>query len=194
MDYKLLTDDILSKLLRVDDEAAFKELYNRYWKLLFNEIYYRLGSKETAKELVQNLFVTLWEKRNTLVISNVKSYLQKAIKNSAINYVEHILVQKTHQQHVLSTNTDASTETEKAVLYNEFYAAFEKVLEQLPAKTRDVFKMSRFEQLSIKEIANVLNLSEKAVEYHITSSLKLLRLQLKDFAIPIMLVAVLNHI
>ncbi len=82
MEYKLFADEILSKLLKADDETAFREIYNRYWKPLFNAAYYRIGSKETAKELVQHLFLHIWEKRNNLSIINLETYLQTAIKNS----------------------------------------------------------------------------------------------------------------
>ena len=183
MEYKLLTDEILTKLLKADDETAFKEIYNRHWKLLFNAAYYRLNSKETAKELVQNLFLHVWEKRNSLSITNLQYYLQTAIKNRVINHIETMLVQKKYQQHFRETFSNQSSETEATVQYNELYHAFEKALQQLPQKTRDVFKMSRFEHLSVKEIALRLNISEKAVEYHITSSLKILRVNLKDFMV-----------
>ena len=194
MDYKFLTDEILTKLLKADDETAFKEIYNRYWKLLFNAAYYRLGSKETAKELVQNLFLYIWEKRNSLTINNLQFYLQTAIKNRVINHIEATLVQKKYQQHIRETFSNQSSETEATVQYNELYLAFEKALAQLPPKTRDVFKMSRFEHLSIKEIASRLNISEKAVEYHITSSLRFLRINLKDFLVSGLFVTAISQL
>jgi RNA polymerase sigma-70 factor (family 1) len=183
MDYQLLTDEILVKRLKADDEVAFKEIYTRYWKHLFKDAYYRCNSKEAAKEIIQNLFLYIWEKRQSLAIANLSGYLQTAVKNRVINYIETILVQKKHQQYVVNNTTAQSAETEKTVHYNELYLAFQKAVEALPAKTRDVFTMSRFEQLSIKEIAHRLNISEKTVEYHITSSLKVLRVSLKDYMV-----------
>jgi RNA polymerase sigma-70 factor (family 1) len=194
MNYSMLADEILTKLLKADDETAFKEIYTRYWKQLFNAAYHRLGSKETAKELVQNLFLLIWEKRSSLTIANLSNYLQTAIKNRVINYIESSLIQKKYQQHIRETFTNHSAETEAVVQYNEFYQAFEKALQQLPPKTRDVFRMSRFEHLSVKEIALHLNISEKAVEYHITSSLKTLRINLKDFLVSGMLASVIGQL
>lgn len=181
MDYELLSNESLSTLLKADDELAFKEIYNRYWKLLFQTAYYRLGSKETAKELVQNVFLNLWEKRNVLIIEKLENYLQITIKNRIINYIETSIVQRKYQEHVGSSYNDCSMETESTVQYNELYSALEKALAELPSKTREVFQLSRFEKMSVKEIAVQMNLSEKAVEYHITSSLKALRFKLKDF-------------
>lgn len=194
MDYRLLTDEILARLLKADDEAAFKEIYHRHWKQLFNTAYYRIASKETAKELVQNLFLHIWEKRNSLAIGNLESYLQTAIKNRVINYIETTQVQRKYQQHIRETFSNQSSETEATVQYNELYLAFQKALEQLPQKTRDVFKMSRMEHLSVKEIAQHLNISEKAVEYHITSSLKALRINLKDFMVSGLFVISISHL
>jgi RNA polymerase sigma-70 factor (family 1) len=181
MDYKLLADEILAKLLKADDETAYKEIYTRYWKPLFQSAYYRLGTKEAAKELVQNVFLYVWENRKTNTISNLPQYLQTAIKNRVINYIESLQVQKKYQQYARENFSLQTSETEATVQYNEFYLAFEKALQQLPQKTREVFKMSRFENISVKEIARHFNISEKAVEYHITTSLKFLRLSLKDF-------------
>jgi RNA polymerase sigma-70 factor (family 1) len=194
MDYRLLGDEILTKLLKADDETAFKEIYIRYWKPLFTSAYYRIGSKETAKELVQNLFLHLWEKRNSLSIVNIENYLQTAIKNRVINYIETTLVQRKYQQHIKAAFSSQSTETEATIQYNELYHAFEEALQQLPQKTRDIFKLSRFEHLSVKEIALHLNISEKTVEYHITSSLKALRVNLKDFMIGGLFVITINQL
>jgi len=190
----LLSDEILARLLRADNETAFKEIYSRYWKSLFNAAYYRIGSKEAAKELVQNLFLHIWEKRNSLAVNNLQSYLQTSIKNRVINYIESTLVQRKYQQHIRETFSFQSAETEAAVQYNELYMAFEKALQQLPQKTREVFTMSRFEHLSVKEIASRLNISEKAVEYHITSSLKTLRINLKDYIVSGFFVIAISHL
>ncbi|NCI48137.1 RNA polymerase sigma-70 factor [Sediminibacterium soli] len=194
MDYRLLDDEILVKLLRAEDKAAFKEIYNRHWKKVFESAYYRLGSTDMAKELVQNLFLYIWEKRSTLAIANLPSYLQAAIKNRVINHVEKELVQKKYQQRVLDIQGHQHTDMEAGLDYHELDRAFRKAVLQLPPKTRSVFEMSRFEHLPIKEIAARLGISEKAVEYHITSSLKILRISLKDFMIPCFVAGAISYL
>lgn len=194
MDYRLLDNDFLIRLLKADDETAFREIYTRHWKPLFTSAYYRIGSKDIATELVQNLFLHLWDKRKSLSIVNIEHYLQKAIKNRVINYFESMLIQRKYQQHIRETSREQSTDTEATIQYNDLYQAFEKALEQLPPKTRDVFRLSRFEHLSVKEIAQQLNISEKTVEYHITSSLKTLRINLKDFMIGSLFVSVITRL
>lgn len=181
MDLRGLTDEILLRLLKADDDKAFKEIYARYWKPIFETAYRRVPSGEIAKELVQTVFLRIWEKRHSIQILHLQSYLQTAIKNRVINYIESTLVHKKYLQHVLNTTTGACVGTEATLHLHELSQAIEKAIGMLPEKTRNVFRLSRFDHLSIREIATSLNISEKAVEYHITQSLKTLRLQLKDY-------------
>ncbi len=180
MSYQSLTDDILVKLLKANDENAFKEIYERYWKEIFNTAYYRLANKETAKELVQSLFLRIWEKRMSSAINNLEGYLRSAIKNSIINYLASVVVQKKYAQFIEHTAANQVT-PESLASYTELKNAIAKAINFLPEKTADVFRMSRFQHFSVKEIAAHLNISEKTVEYHITQSLKVMRLHLKEF-------------
>jgi len=181
MDLRGLTDEILLRLLKAGDDRAFKEIYSRYWKPLFEAAYHRLANRETAKELVQTIFLRIWEKRQTIHITHLHGYLQTAIKNSIINYFESRLVHKRYLQHAMNTTVNACEGTESIINFNELSQAIEKAISSLPEKTRHIFRLSRFDQLSIREIAASMQISEKAVEYHITQSLKTLRVYLKDF-------------
>ncbi|WPQ60226.1 RNA polymerase sigma-70 factor [Chitinophaga sancti] len=181
MNLHLLTDDLLLRLLQASDENAFRVLYQRYWKKLFTTACYKLKSKEAAEEIVQNIFVSLWEKRATLQIESLENYLFIAVKYKVINYVESLMVRQAGQKQLAGNTTDESTEA--TIMINDLHAAIQQALTQLPAKTREVFTMSRFEKYSVREIARHMNLTEKAVEYHITQSLKLMRVSLKDYMV-----------
>lgn len=181
MNLHLLTDDLLLRLLQTSDEHAFRELYQRYWKKLFTTACYKLKSKEAAEEIVQNIFVSLWEKRATLQIDSLEDYLYIAVKYKVINYVESLMVRQAGQKQLAGNTTDESTEA--TIMINDLHAAIQQALKQLPAKTREVFTMSRFERCSVREIARHMGLTEKAVEYHITQSLKLMRVSLKDYMV-----------
>jgi len=181
MNLHLLTDDLLLRLLQTSDEHAFRELYQRYWKKLFTTACYKLKSKEAAEEIVQNIFVSLWEKRATLQIDSLEDYLYIAVKYKVINYVESLMVRQAGQKQLAGNTTDESTEA--TIMINDLHAAIQQALKQLPAKTREVFTMSRFEKCSVREIARHMGLTEKAVEYHITQSLKLMRVSLKDYMV-----------
>lgn len=70
----LLSDEILVKMLKADDHGAFREIYKRYWRTLFNAARRKLKPEETCEELVQNIFLAVWEKRESLVIENLRAY------------------------------------------------------------------------------------------------------------------------
>ncbi|HJT74136.1 MAG TPA: RNA polymerase sigma-70 factor [Chitinophaga sp.] len=181
MNLHLLTDDILLRLLKASDEKAFRVLYERYWKRLFAVACYKLKNREAAEEIVQNIFVSLWEKRADLQIEKPEEYLFTAVKYKVINYVESLLVRQAGQKQMSGAITDASTED--TIIINDLHNAIQQALSCLPPKTREVFTLSRFEKYSVKDIAQHLNLTEKAVEYHITRSLKQMRISLKDFIV-----------
>lgn len=181
MDLRVLTDEQLLQLVRANNEQAFKEIYTRYWKPVFEAAWYRLANREIAKELVQTIFLRLWEKRHSIQITHLHGYLQTAIKNSVINYIEASMVHKKYLQHVVYTGSTACQGTESRLTFHELSQAIEKAIATLPERTRLVFRLSRFDHLSVREIAANLQISEKAVEYHITQSLRTMRLYLKDY-------------
>jgi len=181
MDLRGLTDEKLLQLIKADDEKAFKEIYSRYWKLLFEAAYRRLASKEVAKELVQATFLRIWEKRHITYINHLQSYLQTTIKNKVINYIAATITHKKYLQYMMDTTAGNYATAESVTHYKDLTVAIERAINLLPEKTRHIFRLSRFDHQSVREIAASLDLSEKAVEYHITQSLKTLRLRLKDF-------------
>lgn len=177
-----LTDEMLVKLLKASDEKAFKTIYERYWKSIYLTALKKLRSAHLAEELTQSLFVNIWERREQSSIINISSYLSSAIKYKIINYIES----RYSSQGVIDEDMSdlmADNSTEDNILLNDLNLIITNALQQLPVKTREVFKLSRFDHFSVREIAGKMNLSEKAVEYHITQSLKLLRIELKDFMV-----------
>lgn len=181
MDYRLLADEILLKFLSIGDEAAFKEIYQRYWKRLFFAALNKLNNKQIAEDTVQTVFTTLWEKRENHSIQNLSAFLDTAVKYQVINYIKSTITKKIHLSTIGERQATEEDSTELTLLVHELNAAIDKAISQLPQKTQTIFKLSRFEQHSNKEISSMMHLSEKAVEYHITQSLKNLRLNLKEF-------------
>lgn len=171
---------MLWKLVKVSDDRAFAEVYRRHWRAVFGAAYHRVRSKEVAKELVQNLFLRLWERREATAIDHLEAYLQRGIRNSVLNYIESKMVEEKYRKSLAGSMAPAA-DADAVLLLHELNRAVERALGQLPPRTQEIFRLSRFENQSAREIASRLNLSEKAVEYHITKSLKLLRLHLKDF-------------
>lgn len=178
MIFSNLSDENLILLIANDDEAAFCEIYDRYWKRLFSLATFKTNSREIAEEIVQELFVRLWERRETIKIIHVESYLFTALKYQLISHLRQVISQRTI---VENSGNEASISTADFLTAETIQSAIETGIYQLPEKTQAVFRLSRFEEKSHKEIALVLDLSEKSVEYHITQALKFLRVYLKDY-------------
>jgi RNA polymerase sigma-70 factor (family 1) len=178
--YSTLPDEMLGRLLFTGDEKAYEAIYQRYWRSLFSIATWKTNSQVAAEELVQELFIRLWENRQKTLIENPEAYLKTALKYSVIGFIKARLVSSQIELGEASEQA-ADVRTDMGVGLEELSAALENALNLLPEKTRLVFQMSRFEQRSTSEIARQLGLTDRAVEYHITQSLRLLRFQLKDY-------------
>jgi RNA polymerase sigma-70 factor (family 1) len=183
MDYKLLPDEILIKLLKADDEAALNQIYLRYWKCLYLSALRKVRLKEIAEDLVQNIFISLWDRRQISDIIHLDSYLQTAIKYQVINHLKSKILGRKYLQLSALDETGEDASAESSLVIHDLTIAIDEAVQVLPQKTQLVFRLSRFENRSVKEISQCMKISEKAVEYHITQSLKSLRLHLKDFMI-----------
>ncbi len=181
MEYHLIGDELLVKLLRVDDEGAFTEIYKRFWKNLFKAGQAKLKSDETVEEVLQEVFLSLWEKRATVQIDNLGGYLFTILKYQIINHYRKQMLADRYSEYIFAKPDSSIQSIDNEVHFKEIIAIFENVLLQLPEKTRKIFQMSRVEFKSTREISEALDMPERTVEYHITQSLKLLRFQLKDF-------------
>lgn len=181
MKYNKLTDEQLVNLIIEDNKYAFEEVYHRYWYKLFGVAYHEIGTREEAEELVHDLFESLWNRRHQLNIRMLSAYLVVSIKHLSTNYIKSQITNRKFQEYLIFNEIRQSHATEEVVHFSELSDAVEEAMKKLPEKTCEVFRMSRFENQSVKEIAVKLSLSEKAVEYHITKSLKLLRENLKVY-------------
>jgi len=173
--YASHTDDALLSLLATNDESAFTEIYNRYWKRLYALAYERLKDKPQAEDVVQEVFTDLWQRRQTAQIRTLAPYLGAATKYCILKQYSGFA-------------TTSLPEEESAIFPSETPVIETRFLERmlleevnrLPHKCRLVFQYSRQENLSNKQIAHELGISNKAVEKHITKALRHLRLSLKS--------------
>jgi RNA polymerase sigma-70 factor (ECF subfamily) len=179
--YQNDSDQQLWNAIRQSDEKAFSELFTRYWSTAHRIAYSKVRSLETTQEIVQELFITLWDKRETLMVQNMPAFITTCIKNKAIKYIESQLVKEKYWAYYKNYIPQTEFVTESELDFNELKEAIETGMERLPAKSKKVFQLNRFQGRSVSEIASMLNLSEKAIEYHLTRSLKHLRLHLRDF-------------
>jgi RNA polymerase sigma-70 factor (family 1) len=165
--------------LREGGEEGFVCIYNCYYARLLAIAHHYTGSEETAQELVQDVFTKVWLQRSGLQVhTNLKAYLFTAIRNQVYDHLEKQAVREKHAVHARWTQAAGADTTNQQLAYEELQAQVQKQLRVLPAATRQVYRLSREEGLAIPKIAEQLQLSGKAVEYHLTKALKHLRLRL----------------
>jgi RNA polymerase sigma-70 factor (ECF subfamily) len=181
--YAARDDAALVAGLRQGDAQAFAEIYNRYGFGLLEQAYRKTGSREAAEEIVQEVFAALWHKRATADIQKLPEYLGTAVKYQVINLVKIRLTHTGYLAYCRTLASEADRRTEEDLAAADLAGALRTSLAHLPAHTREIFQLSRVEHQTVPQIAGRLKLSTKAVEYHITRALKLLRISLKDFLV-----------
>ncbi len=178
-------EDDLVKRLRDGDEMAFSTIFKLHWQELYALAHAKLQSHEVAEEIVQEIFVSLWEKRSSLLITNLHHYLKTSVKNRCIDHIRGNLTTQKYFDYCKTYFPPTITKAD--VFPSELEQEIEKGIAFLPEKTRAIFKLSRLDGMPNSQIANLHKLTEKSVEYHITKSLKQLRVYLKDFFVSLVL-------
>ncbi len=179
--YTHSSDSELVALLGEGNERAFEAIYRRYWHKLYQVAYQNIGSQEEAEHIVQEVFTRIWNRREQQNIKEIGVYLVAATKYSAINFIKSQITFRKYQEYLIFQEIQQGDYAENIIYFDDLLDALEAALKQLPEKTADVFKRSRFDNQPNKDIALDLNLTEKAVEYHITKSLKFLRAELQQY-------------
>ncbi len=174
------SDEALLNLLRQEGLEAFEEIYRRYWKKLYSMSYKRVQSREISEELVQDIFASLWVGKDRTSIENLAAYLFSAVKYKVINHLAKELSKKTYADQQLAAIKEDNS-TEETVLLDDLEGALEEAIGKLPAKRQMIFKLHRQENLSIKQVASQLGISEKTVENQYSKAMKMLKLNLKHF-------------
>lgn len=171
-----ITDQELLSLLREGNEAAFSRIYNRYFDSLYLHAYKRLRNTDDAKDVVQELFTTLWLKRDTITPkTNLSNYLYTAVRNRILNLIAHQQVAERYLLLLPACINPADCITDYRLRERQLAEIIDKEIQALPAKMRNVFEMSRKGNLTYKEIAEQIELSEQSVRSHVKNALKILR-------------------
>ena len=166
------------------DEKSFKEIYVLHWEKVFAVCYNNIRETEPAKGMVQDIFKSLWERKDELEINtSIERYLLRAAKFKVFEYIRNNKTRHEHSEQVYSNYCKSENCTENEVMYNSLKNKVEGLVDTLPCQCKRVFKMSREQGLSNKEIASSLLISERAVEYHITRALTTLKANLTEYLV-----------
>ncbi len=164
-------------------EDAFCEIYERYWEKLYRYAFNRTASSDAAFEITQDLFVSLWQRRQEVVFNaSLSGYLYASIRYGIIRYIRKDRLREVYfRDFSLFISSQKDNSNEEKVNLHQLEEAVETGIRELPERCREIFRMSRYQNMSIKEISEKLNISHKTVENHLTIALKHLRKTLGEF-------------
>jgi len=170
------------------NRQLFEQLFREHYNALCNFGMRYLHDTDSAQEIVQDVFINLWQKKETITSDkSVKSYLYTSVKNRCLNYIRD---NKKFRSQYLDVELELDIPFEDVDLFSESETQdkINTALGKLPEKCRQVFELSRFEELKYKEIAERLGISQKTVEIHMSKALKILRIELKDLLMILILI------
>ncbi|WP_367866050.1 RNA polymerase sigma factor [Pedobacter sp. WC2423] len=179
VDYSDYTDLDLTGLLKSGDQHAFAEIYNRYKFVLYNHAWNKLKSREEARDLIQEVFSMIWDKREVLQIGqNLSGYLYTCVHNQFINRVVHQTVKNKYIDSIKQYIERGVVYTDHLVRENMLKEIIDREIDSLPPRMKEVFILSRRQHLSHKEIAKMMNTTEQTVKKQMVYALKILRKKL----------------
>lgn len=185
----MLNAEFVEKL-RAGDLASYKQVFDIYYKDLLKYANRFLNDIESSRDLVQEVYCYMWEKRSTLSIeSSLDSYLFRAVRNACINQIKRNKLKVNYiQEFMLRVNSEDTFSIERKSGYDhlveqDLKEMIESIVESLPAQRGNIFKLSRFKGLKNQEIADMYNISVRTVETQIFKALKVFREKLQPILV-----------
>jgi RNA polymerase sigma-70 factor (ECF subfamily) len=173
-----LSDNELVSLLNKGDQAAYTEIYHRYHAVLYLHVFSKIHNQEEAKDIVHDLFSSLWHKRESILLeSTLAAYLFSAARYRAFNLILHSQV-KTRYIDSIREFKEQNDGTDHLIRERQLQEMIASEIAALPEKMRVIFELSRKGNLSHRAIADLLDLSEKTVKKQVNNALKILRSKL----------------
>ncbi|PSL47634.1 RNA polymerase sigma-70 factor (ECF subfamily) [Chitinophaga niastensis] len=174
--YSSYSDNQLVSLLKSDDSAAFNAIYDRYSKLLYLFIHSKLDTGEISKDVLQDLFISLWEKRHTLILKeSLKAYLYQVARYKIIDIYRKNATYRKYLQQLIEHFDAQPHSVVEAVDHKAKTQELFEAINHLPERMKEIFMLSRFENLTVEQISTHLGLSQQTVKNQITKALKILR-------------------
>lgn len=175
-------------LVKRDNTLAFEILYNRYWEKVYTLSYWHLLDQNSAKDITQDLFIDLWNKRKTKDISeSFEWYIRKAAQNRVINYIRNQNMRKGHYQVVGN-----APQVEQANNYElkELKELYHQEIERLPEKMKNIYRLVKEHEMSVKDVAKHFGVSEQTIKNQLVTAAKKIRKALENYR-PIIFIVLL---
>ena len=170
----------LIESIKNGNQESWDHIVELYYQPLFGFIMSMVREKESAEELVQDVFVNFWAKRDRInITSSLKAYLYRAARNHTLNFIKRRNFELNYQRSLVGRVTIQHNDTEQAFHFSELEQKLYASIEALPEKRREIFRLSRFEDLTYKEISVALDIPVRQVHYQIGLALKELRTKLQ---------------
>ena len=177
-----LKEQAVIKALKAGESSAFEQVYRQYFKVLTVFAIKYVGDRDTAEDIVQEVFVNLYAKRTQITFhTSLKSFLFVATRNRSLDFQRTQKTVDHHKSQIQSTLKDDTADHNNLIEQSELEVLLHNAIDQLPAQNQKIFKMSRFEGKSNEEIAASLDLSKRTIETHISNALKKLKERLSGY-------------
>jgi RNA polymerase sigma-70 factor (ECF subfamily) len=187
MDNKEMTADLVN-----ENEAVFEQLFKKHFRELHAYSFSLLKDWDVAEEIVQSLFLKVWEKNEwSHIQTSIKSYLYKSVYHDSLNYIRRQKVQLKYQTSTAYAMKNDTDDAAGKLKMSELEQHLSRALGKLPEKCRAIFQLSRFQELKYQEIATQLDISIKTVETHMGKALRILRKEMKEF-LPLIALMLFN--
>jgi len=181
-EYHKFTDQELAALLKEGNQAAFVEIYDRYYALLYVFAYKKLNNRDETKDVIQEVFIALWNCHEQLSLATALSgYLYSAVRKRSMNVFSRKHIEDKYLKSLEGFLRHYEAGTDYQIREKDITLMIEKGIADLPCKMREIFELSRKEHLTYKEIAQSLDISEHTVSTQIKRALKVLRVKLGVF-------------
>lgn len=172
---KSYAENLLTKLSQ-GDQMAFVEIYNKYRSRMYAYASNLCKSEETAEEIVQEVFIRLWQKREQINVElNFDAYIKKITLNHVLNYLKKAAREKTLQQEIFSYIETIRNTTEENILERELVKTYDEAISKLPPQKKIIYQLSRTEEMTHDQIAEKLNISKNTVKNHMVEATRFIR-------------------
>ena len=182
--HNIHTETELLELLRAGDKAAFTSIYETHAASLTGFAAARLASLEEARDIIHDLFVYLWNERERIQINgSLKSFLFAAVRYRIIDHIRKNATRKAYAGMLQRLSDYIISDTEENLVVKNLHHRLENAVEDLPSRTKQIYRLSRDRHLAVKEIAHELGVSEQTVKNQLSAALSHLRISWEKLAI-----------